>query len=65
MATLNQSLAQQVDENLGMAMIYVLVSAAQEWLREKASSPKPRSLHCSSAPEPAAAIHGTIRALYY
>ncbi|BDA46942.1 probable RWD domain-containing protein 1 [Coccomyxa sp. Obi] len=35
MATLNQSLAQQVDENLGMAMIYVLVSAAQEWLREK------------------------------
>lgn len=38
MATLNQSLAQQTDENLGMAMIYVLVSAAQEWLREKVSS---------------------------
>lgn len=35
MATLNHSLAEQADDNLGMAMIYVLVSAAQEWLREK------------------------------
>ncbi len=37
-ADLNSSLKEQVEENMGMAMIYVLVSASQEWLREKASS---------------------------
>ncbi|KAK9919135.1 hypothetical protein WJX75_009630 [Coccomyxa subellipsoidea] len=36
-AGLNKSLSEQVEENMGMAMIYALVSAAQEWLREKVS----------------------------
>lgn len=26
---------EQVEENLGMAMIYAVVAAAQEWLRDK------------------------------
>ncbi|KAF7994805.1 hypothetical protein HCN44_004277 [Aphidius gifuensis] len=29
---LNQHLAEQMEENLGMAMVFTLVSAAQEWL---------------------------------
>ena len=46
-AGLNKSLSEQVEENMGMAMIYALVSAAQEWLREKASLNE----ICRSAPK--------------
>jgi hypothetical protein len=38
-AALNAVLSEQVEANMGMAMIYVLVSAAQEWLREKVNNP--------------------------
>ena len=33
---------EQVHENLGMAMIYAVVAAAQEWLRDKVLSSPPR-----------------------
>lgn len=32
-AAANRMLAQQIDENLGMAMVFTLVSAARDWLR--------------------------------
>ncbi len=32
---INSKLAEQVEANMGMAMIYALVSTAQDWLREK------------------------------
>lgn len=35
LADVSARLAEQVEENMGMAMIYALVSAAQDWLREK------------------------------
>lgn len=35
MATLAALLDEQVEANIGMAMIYALVSAAQEWLQER------------------------------
>ena len=35
MAALQASLEEQVAENLGMAMIYTLITSAQEWLQEK------------------------------
>lgn len=34
-ASINSILAEQVEANMGMAMIYALVSAAQDWLQEK------------------------------
>jgi hypothetical protein len=35
LADVNGKLAEQVEANMGMAMIYALVSMAQDWLREK------------------------------
>lgn len=35
LADVNGKLAEQVEANVGMAMIYALVSMAQDWLREK------------------------------
>lgn len=35
MATLQATLDKEVEANLGMAMIYTLVSVAQEWVNEK------------------------------
>lgn len=37
LADANARLAEQVEANMGMAMIYALVSTAQDWLREKVS----------------------------
>lgn len=34
-AELQSKLDQEVDSNLGMAMIYTLITAAQEWMNEK------------------------------
>ena len=35
LADVSAQLAEQVEANMGMAMIYALVAAAQEWLSEK------------------------------
>ena len=35
-AALQRLVDDQVEENLGMAMIYTIIAAAQEWLRDKA-----------------------------
>jgi hypothetical protein len=37
-------LQEQVEANLGMAMIYTLVSAAQEWFQNKATGAQPAAL---------------------
>ena len=34
-AALQRLVDDQVEENLGMAMIYTIIAAAQEWLRDK------------------------------
>ena len=35
LADVSARLAEQVEANMGMAMVYALVAAAQDWLREK------------------------------
>ena len=35
LADVSARLAEQVEANIGMAMVYALVAAAQDWLREK------------------------------
>ena len=35
LADVSARLAEQVEANMGMAMIYALVASAQDWLREK------------------------------
>ena len=37
---------EQVAENLGMPMIYTIIAAAQEWLRDKVTTP-PNCLMCT------------------
>ena len=34
-AALQRLVNEQVEENMGMSMIYTIVAAAQEWLRDK------------------------------
>ena len=34
-AALQSLIEEQIEANLGMAMLYTLVSAAQEWMRDK------------------------------
>lgn len=41
---------EQVQEYLGMAMIYAVVAAAQEWLRDKVYNPYSSSLPPKSYP---------------
>ncbi|CAK0785444.1 hypothetical protein CVIRNUC_008653 [Coccomyxa viridis] len=38
LADVSVRLAEQVEANIGMAMVYALVAAAQDWLREKAAA---------------------------
>ena len=38
-AALQRLVDDQVAENLGMAMIYTIIAAAQEWLRDKVRAP--------------------------
>ena len=48
LADVSARLAEQVEANMGMSMIYALVSAAQDWLREKVSMVCPIVQHCPS-----------------
>ena len=45
MAALQRLVEGQVDENLGMPMIYTIVAAAQEWLRDKVAHLRATSRH--------------------
>lgn len=40
---------EQIQENLGMAMIYTIVSAAQEWMQEKVSGSSSQATCCDQS----------------
>ena len=49
-AALQRLVNEQVEENMGMSMIYTIVAAAQEWLRDKVPHLSRRSRQiCSTA----------------